>query len=70
MAAAVGLLYQEMPQRLCNSYLLDDQTITGEALVIISAIGGLIWIVCLAIRLHRASEQINPVSGTAHNGRQ
>ncbi len=33
MMAIAGLLYQDMPQRLCNAYLLDDQGSTGAALV-------------------------------------
>lgn len=33
MMAIAGMLYQDMPQRLCNAYLLDDQGATGGALV-------------------------------------
>jgi hypothetical protein len=43
MTATVGLLYQEYPQRLCNAYLWEDQSLTGEALVGVSVVVGLIW---------------------------
>lgn len=36
MMAIAGLLYQDMPQRLCNAYTLDDQVITGVGLVVAS----------------------------------
>lgn len=36
MMAIAGIQYQTMPQRLCNAYLLDDQIVTGVALVIAS----------------------------------
>jgi hypothetical protein len=43
MTAIVGLIYQETPQRLCNSYLIDDQKYTGVGLVCISIGVPLIW---------------------------
>ncbi|MYN05172.1 hypothetical protein GTP41_24050 [Pseudoduganella sp. DS3] len=36
MMAIAGMLYQDMPQRLCNAYTLDDQVITGVGLVVAS----------------------------------
>jgi hypothetical protein len=33
MTIVVGILYQEMPSRLCNAYLLDDQVTAGIVLV-------------------------------------
>jgi hypothetical protein len=33
MMAIAGIQYQNLPQRLCNAYLLDDQVITGMGLV-------------------------------------
>jgi hypothetical protein len=33
MMAVAGIQYQNLPQRLCNAYLLDDQIATGMALV-------------------------------------
>lgn len=53
MTAAAGLLYQELPQRLCNSYLQDDQERTGQVLVVLAAAAGLLWLGRLALHLHR-----------------
>ncbi|WP_374581674.1 hypothetical protein [Pseudoduganella sp.] len=36
MMAIAGMLYQDLPQRLCNAYTLDDQVITGVGLVVAS----------------------------------
>ncbi|KQZ44091.1 hypothetical protein [Duganella sp. Root1480D1] len=36
MMAITGMLYQDMPQRLCNAYSLDDQVVTGVGLVVAS----------------------------------
>jgi len=36
MMAIAGMLYQDMPQRLCNAYSLDDQVVTGVGLVVAS----------------------------------
>lgn len=36
MMAIAGMLYQDMPQRLCNAYTLDDQVLTGVGLVVAS----------------------------------
>ncbi|WP_051293944.1 hypothetical protein [Pseudoduganella violaceinigra] len=36
MMAIAGMLYQEVPQRLCNAYSLDDQVVTGVGLVVAS----------------------------------
>jgi len=50
MMAMAGLLYQDLPQRLCNAYLLDDQEQTGRALVLAALlIGG-----CCLCRLRAA----------------
>jgi hypothetical protein len=43
MAVTVGMLYQESTQRYCNAYLWDDQTMTGQALVVASIGIVLIW---------------------------
>lgn len=43
MTAIAGMLYQELPQRLCNAYLLDDQAHTGMALVAASVGVALAW---------------------------
>jgi hypothetical protein len=43
MMAIAGIQYQNMPQRLCNAYLLDDQIATGIALVIVSIAIAAAW---------------------------
>jgi hypothetical protein len=43
MMAIAGMQYQNMPQRLCNAYLLDDQTTTGIALVVASVVIAGAW---------------------------
>jgi hypothetical protein len=45
MTAIVGIQYQNMPQRLCNAYLLDDQLTTGAGLVMLSIAAAVIWCV-------------------------
>lgn len=52
MTAIAGIQYQNMPQRLCNAYLLDDQVTTGAALVTVSIAIALIW----GWRLHASRE--------------
>jgi hypothetical protein len=43
MTAVAGIQYQDMPQRLCNAYLLDDQVTTGAALVAVAIAIALAW---------------------------
>lgn len=43
MAVTVGMLYQESTERYCNAYLWDDQTMTGQGLVLASIGIVLIW---------------------------
>ncbi|ELX08883.1 hypothetical protein Jab_2c09410 [Janthinobacterium sp. HH01] len=43
MMAIAGIQYQDMPQRLCNAYLLDDQAWTGAALVAASVAIAIAW---------------------------
>ena len=43
MSITVGMLYQESTERYCNAYLLNDQTLTGLALVVSSIGIALIW---------------------------
>ncbi|MBX3679091.1 MAG: hypothetical protein KF710_02815 [Rhodocyclaceae bacterium] len=47
MLATAGLLYQEAQQRLCVSYLLDEQLITGRGLVALAILIGAFAITCL-----------------------
>jgi hypothetical protein len=48
MTITAGMLYQEATQRLCNAYLWDDQAITGQALVVVSIILAVTWMLILA----------------------
>jgi hypothetical protein len=44
MMATVGLIYQSMPQRLCVSYLVDEQRWTGAGLVVSATALGLLGV--------------------------
>lgn len=48
MMAIAGMQYQEMPQRLCNAYRLDDQVLTGDALVAATILIAILWCARLA----------------------
>ena len=48
MTITAGMLYQEATQQLCNAYLWDDQAITGQALVAVSVILAVTWMLILA----------------------
>lgn len=43
MTAIVGIQYQNLPQRLCNAYVLDDQVSTGVAIVCGSVLVAVAW---------------------------
>jgi hypothetical protein len=43
MMAIAGMQYQNMPARLCNAYLLDDQTLAGMGLVIVALLIAVLW---------------------------
>ena len=47
MAATVGLLFAQLPMRLCNAYLQDDQRHTGYGLVLLAMITGGAWLLSL-----------------------
>jgi hypothetical protein len=47
MNATIGLLYQQVPSRLCNVYLLDDQQFTGKGLVVLSVLLPVAWVASL-----------------------
>lgn len=53
MTAVVGQLYIDSPVRVCNAYLLDDQTRLGQWLVGLAAVVALGWLVWVAIALVR-----------------
>lgn len=52
MMALAGMLYRELPQRLCNAYLQDDQDLTGSWLVGLALVLGVAW--CIANARHFA----------------
>lgn len=45
MMAIIGLLYQDTSVRLCNAYLLDEQVIAGQGLVLLSIAIPALWFV-------------------------
>lgn len=58
MLATAGLLYQEAPQRLCVSYLLDEQIVTGQGLIVLAVLIG-------ALAVRRLLAPISP-AGACH----
>lgn len=56
MTAAVGLLYQDSPERLCNAYRLDDQQRLGTWLVAVALVLGACWLVQAFRKLRDGSE--------------
>jgi len=62
MTAIVGIQYQDMPQRLCNAYLLDDQLMTGIGLVIASVLIAILWCV-----RHAPALLSNPTTTAPHH---
>ena len=61
MMAIAGMLYRELPQRLCNAYLLDDQSVTGTALVVLALVLGAAW--CIVNARHFADPPERPPPG-------
>lgn len=43
MMAIAGMQYQNLPQRLCNAYLLDDQNVAGMGLVAAAVLIAMAW---------------------------
>ncbi|WP_295990212.1 hypothetical protein [Rugamonas sp.] len=66
MMAIAGIQYQNLPQRLCNAYLLDDQNLTGIALVLASVLLSILWCVRLApaISFQQIKEESHVLPGT------
>lgn len=58
MMAIAGMLYRELPQRLCNAYLLDDQDRTGSWLVGLALVLGVAW--CIVNARHIADPPERP----------
>jgi hypothetical protein len=44
MSAIAGMLYQEVPQRLCNAYLLGDQEWAGKGMVAVAIVLPVLWL--------------------------
>lgn len=61
MMAIAGMLYRELPQRLCNAYLLDDQDVTGSWLVGLALVLGVAW--CIVNVRHFADPPEQPPAG-------
>lgn len=61
MTAIAGIQYQNMPQRLCNAYLLGDQAMTGIGLVALSILIAIAW--CLR---HASALLSNPHQSSYH----
>lgn len=68
MSAIAGIQYQDMPQRLCNAYALDDQLITGTGLVALSLLLAIAW--CLrhgqALLSNSPATTHHPTPGIEH----
>lgn len=62
MMAIAGIQYQNMPQQLCNAYVLDDQITTGIALVLASIAIAVAW----CWRLAPLITANNPLQKTDH----
>lgn len=58
MMAIAGMLYRELPQRLCNAYLQADQDLTGSSLVGLALALGAAW--CLVNARHLADPPEQP----------
>lgn len=43
MTAIAGMLYQDVPEQLCNAYLKDDQALTGAFLIIFAVAAAVGW---------------------------
>ena len=43
MTAVAGMLYQDVPEQLCNAYLKDDQALTGAFLIIFAVAAAVGW---------------------------
>lgn len=43
MTAIGGMLYQDVPEQLCNAYLKDNQALTGAFLIIVAVAAAVGW---------------------------
>lgn len=53
MMMVVGWLYIEAPVRICNAYLVDDQSRTGSGLLALSIAGSLVWLLAFFMTTNR-----------------
>jgi len=51
MLAVMGWLYHAAPERLCNSYLFDQQELLARSLLTLAAVLGLFWTLWSLLRL-------------------
>lgn len=61
MTGTAGVLYQSAPQRLCTTYLQNDQVIAGIGIVFIAVIVTLAWIVHAFVRVPREAQELDSV---------
>ncbi len=64
MMATIGLFYQTLPQRLCVSYLIDEQRWTGAGLVAAAVFLGVAAAILMA---HRSAESFGFADRTHRN---
>ncbi|MYM22629.1 hypothetical protein GTP46_08220 [Duganella sp. FT135W] len=69
MMAIAGIQYQNMLQRLCNAYLLDDQNLTGMALTTAAILLSIAWCIRMApaLKLNQSNTETNELSRTKHH---
>jgi len=58
MLATAGLLYQDEEQRLCVSYLVDEQAVTGKGLIVLA-------LLLAGLALHRVAAAPRPAAAAA-----
>lgn len=62
MLVVAGLIYLQAPQRLCNSYLLDDQARTGIGLLITASFFPAWWCAVTVRHQHRSRKAVVALS--------
>lgn len=67
MSIAVGQFYQDEGPRLCNAYLQDDQSVTGNALTWLAIGASVLWVANLASSDMRLRREIRPSPGDSAN---
>lgn len=59
MTGTAGVLYQSAPQRLCTTYLQNDQAVAGMGIVFIAVVATLAWIVHAFVRVPRQAPEFD-----------